>query len=163
MTQLSLSTVIVPTTPCPKLNLMHFLLANVCVWTIAYLHIHNSSNGKDLNSTNSTQTWTANFTKSGSLKFSTQVHTCPKVHCEQYSSSDSRSSIVAWVTLGWVFWWGFFCLQQSFLRADLSLDNMTCGFLTMFTEIQLYCCVDLSFISIWNTTMMMNRTKAMLT
>ena len=155
MTQLSLSTVdwlivpitstvdwlIVPITYFMSKTQPHALftlyIATVCVWTIAYLHIHNSSNGKDLNSTNSTQTWTANFTKIGSLKFSTQVHTCPKVHCEQYSSSDSRSSIVAWVTLGWVFWWGFFCLQQSFLRADLSLDNMTCSLLTMFTEIQL--------------------------
>ena len=47
--------------------------------------------------------------------------------------------------------------------ADLSLYNFTFSFVIMFVEIQLQRCEDLNFVSRWNTTMMMNKAKAMLT
>ena len=49
----------------------------------------------------------------------------------------------------------------SFLRADLSLDNMTCSFPTC--SVHRNAVVMLCFISIWNTTMIVNRVKAILT
>ena len=51
-------------------------------------------------------------------------------------------------------------MQKSFLKAETSLDNLTFTFLRKFTKIVLQ---KLSFVVMWNTTIMMNDMKAMVT
>ena len=49
-------------------------------------------------------------------------------------------------------------MQKSFFGVEMSLDNLTFTFLRKFTKVRLQ---ELSFVIIWNTTMMMNKAKAM--
>ena len=49
-------------------------------------------------------------------------------------------------------------MQKSFFGAEMSLDNLTFTFLGKFAKVRLQ---KLSFVIIWNATMMMNKAKAM--
>ena len=117
-----------------------------------------SSNGCNNNGVNKVTLQTQCVKKCEQIQQTQCRITCLKVYWEQYSSSDSRSSTVAWVTLGWVLWWSPLCLQKIFLIAEKILDSLTFTFFRKFTKIELQ---ELSFVIVWSTTMMMNNAKAM--